>query len=62
MDHPDIPRIEELGAELNFWNTYCELRRAKGFDPDMVLREWAAEKERSLTSPGPREEFADGAC
>lgn len=59
MGDADIPRIEELGAELRFWNNYRELRRAKGFDPDLVLREWAAEKERSLTSPGPREEFAE---
>src|SRR5215472_491794 len=55
MSHPDIPKIEELGAELAFWNTYRELRRAKGFDPE----EWAAEQEKCLTSPGPREEFAE---
>lgn len=59
MAHADIPRIEELGAEMDFWNTYCELRRAKGFDPDKVLKQWAAEQEKSLTSPGPREEFAE---
>jgi hypothetical protein len=59
MRHADIPRIEELGAELSFWNTYRELRRAKGCDPDLVLKEWAAEQEKSLTSPGPREEFAE---
>jgi hypothetical protein len=59
MSHPDIPKIEDLGAELSFWNTYRELQRAKGFDPGQVLKEWAAEQEQSLTSPGPREEFAE---
>ena len=59
MGHADIPKIEELGAELNFWNAYRKLQRAKGFDPDQVLKEWAVEEERSLTSPGPREEFAE---
>lgn len=59
MGHADIPRIEELDAMLNFWNTFCERRRARGFDPDMTLKEWAAEQERFLTSPGPREEFAE---
>jgi len=46
MSHPDIPKIEELGAELAFWNTYRELRRAKGFDPDLVLKECAAAQEK----------------
>jgi len=59
MNRADIPRIEELGAELSFWNTYRELRRAKGWDPDLVLKEWSAEQQKSLTSPGPREEFAE---
>jgi hypothetical protein len=59
MGHADIPKIEDLGAELSFWSSYRELRRAKGFDPDLVLKEWAAEQEKSLTSPGPREEFAE---
>jgi hypothetical protein len=59
MSRADIPRIEELGAELSFWNAFCEPRRAKGYDPDLVLKEWAAEQQKSLTSPGPREEFAE---
>jgi hypothetical protein len=59
MGHADIPKIEDLGAELSFWSSYRELRMAKGFDPDLVLKEWAAEQEKSLTSPGPRKEFAE---
>jgi hypothetical protein len=59
MSHPDIPKIDALGAELSFWSSYRDLRRAKGSDPDLALKEWAAEQEKSLTSPGPREEFAE---
>lgn len=59
MSRADIPRIEELSAELSFWNTYCESRRAKGYDPDLILKEWSAEQQKSLTSPGPREEFVE---
>jgi hypothetical protein len=59
MGHADIPKIEDLGAEMSFWSSYRELRRARGFDPDLVLKEWTAELKKSLTSPGPREEFAE---
>jgi hypothetical protein len=59
MGHTDIPKIEDLDAELSFWNAYRDLQRAKGYDPDLVLKEWAKEQEKSLTSPGPREEFAE---
>jgi hypothetical protein len=59
MSNADIPRIEELGAELSLWNSYCDLRRAKGFDPHLVLDEWATEQGKSLSSPGPWEEFSE---
>ncbi|MGH2510550.1 MAG: hypothetical protein ACRDHZ_24510 [Ktedonobacteraceae bacterium] len=59
MVQTEKPRIEELTDELAFWNTFREVRRAKGMDIARLLTEWAAELQQGLPSPGAREEFAE---
>ena len=44
---------------LAFWNTFREVRRAKGIDIARLLTEWAAELQQGLPSPGAREEFTE---
>jgi hypothetical protein len=55
----DKPKIEELTDELAFWNTFREIRRAKGLDIDRLYADWAGELAQGLTSPGAREDFAE---
>ena len=57
MDRPERPRIDQLEAELNLWNTYCEIRLEKGFDFAAWYAKWARETHEGLTSPGGREDF-----
>jgi hypothetical protein len=51
MTKADKPGIEELAAELTFWKTYRETRRAAGINVDQAFAAWAAEQEQRLTSP-----------
>jgi len=53
------PRIEELKDEQDFWNHYRELRRTRGINIDREFAEWTTELQKSLTSPGAREDFTE---
>jgi hypothetical protein len=59
MTDIDKPKIEDLPQEVALWTTFREVRRARGQDIDRLYAEWAAELERGLASPGPREDFAE---
>ena len=59
MTKADKPGIEELAAELTFWNTYRESRQAAGINVEQAFAAWAEEQEQRLTSPGAREDFAE---
>ena len=59
MTKADKPKIEELAEGQAFWNTYRELRLAKGINVDQVFVEWAEEQAQRLTSPGAREDFVE---
>lgn len=59
MAQADKPRIEDLAAELDFWNKYREVHSAKGVDIARLYAAWTTELAKGLTSPGAREEFAE---
>ena len=59
MNETAKPKIEELGAELAFWNTWREVYRARGIDIARLYVDWSAALAQGLTSPGAREEFTE---
>ena len=42
MNETGKPKIEELGAELAFWNTWREVYRARGIDIARLYVDWSA--------------------
>jgi len=46
MGKAEMPKIEELSDEMDFWNAYRGVYRAKGLDIARLYAEWAAELEK----------------
>jgi hypothetical protein len=56
MSDADKPKIQELAVEVALWNSYRELRRAKGFDVAKFYLDMAEEQKKRL-APGARSDF-----
>jgi hypothetical protein len=59
MAQIDIPKIDELPEELDFWNTYREIYRSKDIDIARTYADVAESIKQDLRSPGGRDEFEE---